>query len=219
MEAAMTWAAATDAEETAREPLSPELVLVSPDLRERALRELTFPHERNRARPPQLRVLELARDHPEDPEEEQASLLRAAGAAVLNFTAVAVLLVLIVAGTAVGLTVVGGQAEPELASRPAAVPPASQGIGSAVVDDAAVVEPQPGRAPDRWRRSPGPVWNLDALVRDAFGSRPLRLIERTSAPRLRALAVPLMLRESYISCGEKRWVAAEDGALSCVRER
>jgi hypothetical protein len=221
MEAAMTWAAATEAERTAGEPLSPELVLVSPDLRERALRELTFPHERNGAGPPAVRLLELARDHhPQTDDEVEVSLLRAAGDALLHVAALGVVLVLVVAGMAFGLTIGPEEPRPELASRPA-LHPASPGIGTAVAGGDVSVERQPGRAPDRWRRSPGPIGLTregQLVVIGADGSS-FRLSRRSTAPSLRAHAVPLRLRDGYISCGRHRWVAAgANGALSCERE-
>jgi hypothetical protein len=264
MEPAMTWGVATEAETTVEVPLSPELVLVSPDLRERALRELTLPHESNGTRPHPLLLRDFARLHAAEPEEIEVSLLRGAGEAIVQVAVFAALFVLVVAGAAFGLTIAPGETEPELASRPASLRPDAPGIGTAAVHGDVSVERQQGRVRDPWRHSPGPiglttqgqlVWNLDALVRDVFGSRPacllyapnqlsvvacsasppggtayrttftgvdrsgFRLSNRSTPPTLRAYAVPLKLRTSYLSCGRGRWVAATaNRALSCERE-
>jgi hypothetical protein len=176
----MTWQAATEAVKTSDVPLSPELVLVSPDLRERALRELTLPRERNGTKPHPLRLGELSRLLAEEPEEADVSLLRVAGDAIVHVALLAVLFVLVVAGAAFGLTIAPGETEPELATRAPSVRAAAPEIGTAVVQGGVSIERQPGRADDPWRHSPGPVgltphgqlvWNLDALVRDVFGSR------------------------------------------------
>src|SRR5918992_2505760 len=227
MQQATTSGAATEAEQTVGEPRSPELVLVSPDLRERELRELTFPSESNGVKPGPLRLPDFVREDAEQPEEgvpllratgdpvvhlallakpeverrltKQAtmsraatvaehpdgdvSLLRATGDAVAHVAVFAVLFLLVVAGAAFALTIAPGEIEPELASRRAAPHPAP-GIGTAVVQSDFSAERQPGRAQDPSRQSPGPVgltaqgqllWNLDALVRDTFGSRPVCL--------------------------------------------
>jgi hypothetical protein len=260
----MTGGVATEAEKTNDVPLSPELVLVSPDLRERALRELTLPHESNGAKPHPFRLLDFPRVHVEEPEDMDVSLLRTAGDAIVHVALLAALFVLVVAGAAFGLTIAPGETEPELAKRPAPLPSAAPVIGTAVVQGDVSVERQPGRAHDPWRPSPGPVglttqgqlvWNLDALVRDVFGSRAtcllpatnqlsvvacsasppggtayrttfagaegsgFRLSNRSRPPALRAPAVPLKLRTSYVSCGRERWIAATAiRALSCERE-
>jgi hypothetical protein len=180
MEAAMTRGVATEAEKTVEVPLSPELVLVSPDLRERALRELTVPHEGNGTKPHPLRLLDFARLYSEEPQEVEVSLLRAAGDAIVHVAVLAALFVMVVTGAAFALTIAPGETEPELAKRPPSPRSAAPGIGTAVVQSDVSVERQPGRALDPWRHSPGPVglttqgqlvWNLDALVRDVFGSR------------------------------------------------
>lgn len=149
----MTRGAATEVETTAGEALSPELVLVSPDLRERALRELTLPHERNAAGRPAVRLPELARDHAEDPDDVEVSLLRATGDAVLHVAVLAALFVLVVAGAAFGLTVAPGEPEPRFANRPAPPHPISPAIGTAAVQGDVSVGRRPGRAVDGWRRS------------------------------------------------------------------
>src|ERR671915_11033 len=177
--------AATEAEQRLGEPLSPELVLVSPELRERALRELTTPSESDGVKPhplAPLRLTDFVLDDAEHPDGD-VSLLRATGDAVAHVAVFAVLFLLVVAGAAFALTIAPGEIEPELASRRAAPHPAP-GIGTAVVQSDFSAERQPGRAQDPSRQSPGPVgltaqgqllWNLDALVRDTFGSRPVCL--------------------------------------------
>lgn len=177
--------AGTEAEQTV-EPLSPELVLVSPDLRERALRELALPRESNEVKPhpvAPLRVSDFIRDDAQEPDED-VSILRATGDAVVHVAVFAALFLLVVAGAAFGLTIAPGEIEPELASRRAPAHPAPPGIGSAVVQSDVSVERQPGLARSPGRQSPSPVgltaqgqlvWNLDALVRDTFGSRPVCL--------------------------------------------
>lgn len=179
----MTWGAATDEEKKTGEPLSPELVLVSPDLRERALAELTLPHERNGARQPALRLLELAREEPEERDVE-VSLLRTARDAVLHVAGMAVLLVLVIAGTAFGLTIAPRETEPRFATTLAAPQPTSPSIATAAVSGHVPGSARPGGTLDSWRRSPPVrlttygqlVWNLDALVRDVFGSRRVCLL-------------------------------------------
>lgn len=179
----MTWRAATEVEKTAGEPLSPELVLVSPDLRERALRELTFPHERNGTGPPAVHLLELAREQPEERDHVEVSLLRTAGDVVLHVAGIAVLFVLVVAGAAFGLTIAPGETEPRFATSPAPSRPSSPAIGTAAVSGSVSVDERAGGV-DRWRRSfplrlttyGQLVWNLDALVRDVFGKRPVCLL-------------------------------------------
>jgi hypothetical protein len=184
MEAAMTWEAATEAEKV-DEPLSPELVLVSPDLRERALAELTLPHERNGARQPALRLLQLARDEPEERDDVEVSLLRTARDAVLHVGALAVLLVLVIAGAAFGLTIAPGETEPRFAPPPVTPQPTSPAIATAAVSPRLSVAARPGGTVDSWRRNPPVrlttygqlVWNLDALVHDVFGNRRVCLLQ------------------------------------------
>jgi hypothetical protein len=178
--------AATEAEQTLDEPLSPELVLVSPDLRERALRELKLPRESHGVKPQPLapvRLSDFIRDDAQAPDED-VSILRATGDAVVHVAAFAAVFLLVVAGAAFGLTIAPGEIEPKLASRGAAPHPAPPGIGTAVVRSDVSPERQPGRAHDPGRQSPSRVgltaqgqlvWNLDALVRDTFGSRPVCL--------------------------------------------
>jgi hypothetical protein len=228
------WAAATQAEQTFGVPLSPELVLVSPELRELALRELALPHERNGVKP-QSDLLNLARSRAVEPHPAP-SLVRVAGAATVRAAVFAAVFVTAVAGVALGLTLAPGETEPRLAppdtgpetpppverawrppgqARPARVQPASRGIGTAAVHDSVS---RPSSSPAGLTRDRQPVWSLDALAR-ATGSE-LSLSKRKQPPLLRDRAVPLRLRESYISCGRQRWIAV--GArwmLSCEQER
>jgi hypothetical protein len=206
----MTWRAATEVEKTAGEPLSPELVLVSPDLRERALRELTFPREGNGTGSPAVRLLELAREQPEERDYVEVSLLRTAGDVALHVAGIAVLFVLVVAGAAFGLTIAPGETEPRFATSPTPPRPSSPAIGTAAVSGSVSVDERAGGV-DRWRRSFPPrlttygqlVWNLTA-----------------TAPRLRGRALPLSLGGKYGSCGPHRWVAATaNRAFSCTWER
>jgi hypothetical protein len=176
----MTLGAATDSETTAPDPLSPELVLVSPDLRERALRELAHPHEPNGARPPALRLVELARDQADEPDDVEVSLLRAASDAIRHVAVLAVLFVLVVAGAATGLTLAPGEPAPRLATGPAPPRPVSPAIGTAAFSGGG----RTVHGVDHWRRSLPVrlttygqlVWNLDALVRDVFGGRQVCLL-------------------------------------------
>jgi hypothetical protein len=220
MEAATTRGVATEAESTAAVPLSPELVLVSPELREQALRELVLPHERNGVKR-HSDLLHLARDRDELERSHPAPeprLLRVAGVAVVRVAAFSVVFVLAVAGAAFGLTMAPDRTQPRLAVpadqsdarrawrstrqiKPSSLQRASPAIGTAVVH--AGVSRQI-------------VWDLDTL---AVGST-LRLSKLKAAPLLAGRAVPLKLRASYISCGKRRWIAAGAGfALSCVLER
>jgi hypothetical protein len=224
MEAAMSRGLATEAESTAAVPLSPELVLVSPELRERALRELELPRERNGVKP-HSDLLYLARERHESEHRHpapEAPLLRVAGAAVVRVAALSVVFVLAVAGAAFGLTIAPDGTEPRLALplsrseggepvgrawrstgeiKPSSFHSTSAAIGTAVVD--AGVSRQI-------------VWDLEAL---AVGST-LRLSKQKRAPLLPGRAVPLKLGSGYISCGPQRWIAAgADFALSCVQER
>jgi hypothetical protein len=201
MEAAMTWGAATESEQTAGEPLSPELVLVSPDLRERALRELTFPHERKAATPPALRLVESPQDQPDEPGDDHVSLLQAAGDSLLHVTVLAVLFVLVVAGVATALTLAPGEPAPRFANGPAAPRPVSPEIGTAAVSSDA----RTAHGVDRWRRS-GPVrlttygqlvWNLDALVRDVFGSQQVCLLHASSQLSPAACSASEQRRSAY----------------------
>jgi hypothetical protein len=152
MEAAMTLRAATEVEMTAGEPLSPELVLVSPDLRERALRELTLPHERSGTGPPAVRLVELAREEPEERDDVEVSLLRTAGEAARHVAALAVVFVLFVAGAAFGLTIAPGEAEPRFATSPAPMRPGSPAIGTPAVSGDVTVDERVSNV-DAWRRS------------------------------------------------------------------
>jgi hypothetical protein len=216
---AATRGPAQDAETTSG-PMSPELVLVSPQLRERALRELVLPHERNGVKG-HSDLLDLVRDRDElehTPPALEPPLLRVAGAAVVRVAAFSVVFVLAVAGAALGLTMAPDRTRPTLAVtadqsegrrawrstrqiKPSSLQRAAPAIGTAVVH--AGVPRQI-------------VWDLDAL---AVGST-LRLSKRKAAPLLPGRAVPLKLRSSYISCGKRRWIAARaDFALSCVLER
>jgi hypothetical protein len=84
---------ATEPDQTVGLPLSPELVLISPELREFALREVRLPYERNGVKP-QLDLLDLARDRAQDgPARAEAALeppfLRAAAVAAVRSAVVA----------------------------------------------------------------------------------------------------------------------------------
>jgi hypothetical protein len=216
---AVTRVPAQDAENTFG-PWSPELVLVTPELRERALREHVLPHERNGVkRHSDLLYLVRDRDELEDtPPAPEPPLLRVAGVAAVRVAAYSVVFVLAVAGAALGLTMAPDRSHPTLVVtadqsaeqrawrstrqiKPSPLQSAAPAIGTAVVH--AGVPRQI-------------VWDLDAL---AVGST-LRLSKLKAAPLLPGRAVPLKLGSSFISCGKRRWIAAGAGfALSCVLER
>jgi hypothetical protein len=231
----------TEPDETLGLPLSPELVLVSPELRELALREISLPHERNGVKP-QLDLLDLARERaPAEDEGEDAGparerpFLYAAAAAVLRSAVVAASFVVVVAAAAFGLTIAPSETAPRLA------PPVNQTEARQPLEPAERAwrstpepkSPSPGAAPrgigtaalhgrpERAQRTTGPtprgllIRNLKAL---AEGSQ-LRLRKQRTPPLLRRGAVPLKLRANYISCGRKRWIAAgRDSALTCEQE-
>jgi hypothetical protein len=197
----MPWGAATDAESTAGEPLSPELVLVSPDLRERALRELAYPQEPNEARPPALRLVELASDHPDEPDDIEVSLLRTAADAIRHVAVLAVLFVLVVAAAATALTFAPGEPAPRFATGPAPPRPVSPAIGTAAISAGG----RTAHSVDRWRRSLPVrlttygqlVWNLDALVRDVFGSRQVCLLHASNQLSPAACSASGQRRSAY----------------------
>jgi hypothetical protein len=228
----------TEPEHIDRLPLSPELVLVSPDLRELALREISLPHERNGVKP-QLDLLELARERPREEDEgehagpaRERPFLYAAAAAVLRSAVVAASFVVVVAAAAFGLTIAPPEKAPRLAppvtqteaglpaerawrSAPEPKPPspgaAPRGIGTAALHG------RPERAQRTVDVTPRGllIRNLNAL---AEGSQ-LRLSKRRTPPVLRGGAVPLKLGANYISCGRKSWIAAgRDWALACEQE-
>jgi hypothetical protein len=231
---------ATHAENADQLPLSPELVLVCPELRELALREVPLPYERNGVKP-QLDLLDLARaraarEGPEQrPQPPEPAFVRAAAVAVVRAAVVAVAFVAVVAAAAVGLTIAPPQTEPRLAPppnqteprrpvernwrsapepKPAPTAPASQGIGAPALQRG--VAKDPAQAPGGIRLGYPPVaWNLRVLT-DA----PLRLSRKRTPPVLRGGARPLMLGASFISCGRGRWIAAgANWAVSCQPER
>lgn len=166
-------------------PLSPELVLVSPELRELALRELDLPYQPNGAKPhAHADLLNLARNRDVDRElesgrpAEEPPLLRVAGAAAVRAAVLAALFVVAVAGAAFGLTVADGKTEPKLAMpenrsearqpvqrawrsapepRPDPLHPASRGIGTAAVYGGSSLERRSAPATARSRRSRSPV--------------------------------------------------------------
>jgi hypothetical protein len=215
-------------------------VLVSPELRELALREISLPHERNGLKP-QLDLLELARERPREEDQgehagpaRERPFLYAAAAAVLRSAVVAASFVVVVAAAAFGLTIAPPEKAPRLAppvgqsearqplepverawrSAPEPKPPspaaAPRGIGTAALHGRAEPAQTTGVAPRGLL-----IRNLDAL---AAGSE-LRLRKQQTPPILRGGAVPLKLRASYISCGRKRWIAAgRDWALKCEQE-
>jgi hypothetical protein len=226
----------TEPDATVGLPLSPELVLVSPELRELALREIRLPHERNGVKP-QLDLLDLARDRAQDGAAGaevplEPPFLRAAAVAAVRSAVVAASFIVVVAAAAFGLTIAPPEAEPRLAgpvdgseprppaerawrSAPEPKPPsrgaAPRGIGTAALH---------GR-PERTQR-PTTLTPRGLLIRNlnelAEGSQ-LRLSKRRTPPVLRGGAVPLKLRANYISCGRKRWIAAgRDWALTCEQE-
>jgi hypothetical protein len=188
MEAAMTWGAATEAEQAAGEPLSPELVLVSPDLRERALRELACADERDWATPRVLRLVVSAQDRSDEPDDDEVSLLRTAGDSLLHVAVLAALFVLVVSGVATALTIAPGEPAPRFATGPAPPRPVSPAIGTAAVSAGVPGGGRPARSVDRWRRNLPVrltthgqlVWDLDALVYDVFGNRPVCLLHATN---------------------------------------
>jgi hypothetical protein len=231
---------ATEPDETVGLPLSPELVLVSPELREFALREVRLPYERNGVKP-QLDLLDLARDRADDGAERveapvEPPFLRAAAVAAVRSAVVAASFIVVVAAAAFGLTIAPPQAEPRLAGpvdgseprppgerawrsapEPKAAPPApaAQGIGSAALHGGAPPAPRSGLGTVHLG-DPPLVGNLGALA----GESQLRLRKRRTAPVMQRGAVPVTLRGSYISCGRQRWIAAgSNWTLSCERER
>jgi hypothetical protein len=198
MERAMR-GAATEAE-TNIGPLSPELVLVSPELREPALRELDLRHQRNGVKP-HSDLLDLARARADDHDDvehgrptPEPTLLLVAGAAAVRAAVLAAVFVAAVAGAAFGLTIAPGETEPRLAMpanqdeagrpverawrsrpepRPARLQPAGRGIGTAtVLEDMSRLSERPAGLTSHGQL----VWNLDALVRDVFGNQPVCLL-------------------------------------------
>ena len=199
---AATRGPAQDAETTFG-PWSPELVLVSPELREPALRALELPHERNGVTPSSS---ERVGDESGAPAREP-SILRAAAVATVRAAALAAALVMAVAAAAFGLTVAPDGTEPRLTPRvqsetqPASSAPLVQPVTPSI--GTAVASPHP---------------NAAALSRPTVDR--LRLVGRKRAPPLGGRAAALKVGASYISCGGGRWIAAgADGTLSCQRER
>jgi hypothetical protein len=180
------------------EPLSPELVLVSPDLREIALRQLAAEPTRDR---PTHWLETFDREAADDvgpKDTPREGLLRALTRATLRSAASAALAFGVVAGVATVLTLSGERGEPRLLDgrepqksvertdpattrRTAAARLGGQGIGVAAAHG---VPPPHRRAAltDGSRTAPRAitaygrlVWNLDALVRDRFGNHPVCL--------------------------------------------
>jgi hypothetical protein len=205
-------------------PLSPELVLVSPELRELALRELTAAPASNGStsppsRPPQEEPIAG------DTLETTGSWLRGLARGVLHAAAFAAVSLALIAGAASVLTLAGGQNGPELADRAheperirrewrspdRAAPPRPksplQGIGAAAVHDRRTVGPKkPLRAAAGSRLGPlgltsygRLVWNLDALVRDRFGDRAVCLSFALNLLSPAACAAPAHGRSEYRS--------------------
>jgi hypothetical protein len=187
-------------------PLSPELVLVSPELRELALRQLDLPYERNggTTRPRAARAEAV----------DEPSFLRVTALAAVRSAALAGALFGSVAAAAVGLTVAPDETEPRLAEdvttsspplgRPWRAPP-KQGIGQAADSSLPL------------REAPL-AWSLEALPRPS-GSV-LSPKRRNDAPVLRGDAVPLLVRSTYISCGPRRWIATgANWTLFCAPEQ
>jgi hypothetical protein len=199
---AATRGAAEDAETTFG-PWSPELVLVSPELRESALRALALPHERNGVIPSPLKPAEDR----SGALEREPSILRAAAVAAIRTAVLSGALVMAVAAAAFGLTVAPDGTEPKLAPRfpgeaqPESFAPVVQPVTPSIGTAVATHEPIP-------TTSRGPT--VDRL----------RLVRMKRAPTLRRRAAALKVGASYVSCGGERWIAAAaDGTLSCRRER
>jgi hypothetical protein len=165
MQPAATPGLATEAENTAGEPLSPELVLVSPELREVALRELTISQRLNGAKPPPDRLSAFARaraGHGDEADREdpvsEPPILQAAAAATVRAAAMAAIFVLAVAGAVFGLTIAANERGPEVmrSAKPTAVPQLveGRGIGSAAACGGVSNEQRPGHASAQMRRAP-----------------------------------------------------------------
>jgi hypothetical protein len=211
---------ATDSAQRSETLLSPELVLVSPELREFALGQLPDQAGRNGTGRPETAPSESYGD--EAGADQRDGLLRALGLAVLRSTALAAAFIAVIGGAAGVITISGGPNAPELASErkrldprerqlrsladePTRPPlPKTQGIGRTVVHGAPSAErPRPPAAatspsaPRRLTSYGRLVWNLDALVRDRFGSGPVCLSFSLNALSPAACAEPPHDRTLY----------------------
>lgn len=118
--------------ETYSGPFSPELVLVTPELRELALQKLVLPGEPNgvKAHSDLLRLARERDDLNREREAKEPSLLRVAADAALRTSVMAVAFLLAVGGTSFGLTIAADGDQPRLVT--AAKPPARFAVSPAV---------------------------------------------------------------------------------------
>jgi hypothetical protein len=201
-----------------KEPLSPELVLVSPELRELALRELTATPVANGSAFPSGRPPPAATAAGHTPATT-GMLLRGLARTIFRVTAFVAVTVALVAGAASVLTIAGGRSGPQLANRteqpkpirrewrsPGRAAPKSppQVIGTADHDGPAV-SPQSATDPAADGRNQPLgltsygrlVWNLDALLQNRFGNRSVCLRFAFSLLSPAACTAPPHQRSEY----------------------
>jgi hypothetical protein len=203
-------------EQPGKAPLSPELVLVSPELRELALRELTATPAANGSAFPSRRPPPAATAAGHTPATT-GTLLRGLARTTFRVTAFVAVTLALVVGAASVLTIAGGRSGPQLANRteqpepirrklrsPSRAVPKStrQAIGTAdgpalgpqsAPDAAAVGRNQPLGLTSYGRL----VWNLDALVRKRFGNRSVCLRFALSLLSPAACTAPPHQRSEY----------------------
>lgn len=118
-------------------PFSPELVLVTPELRELALQKVGLPGERNgnMAHSDLLRLARERDDLDRVRETREPSLLRVAADAALRTSVMAIAFLLAVGGTSFGLTIAADDDQPRLVTpaKPPARSPVSPAVGTAAV--------------------------------------------------------------------------------------